>query len=108
MNIDQLTPRALKGMLDAGAPLWLLDVRQPWEHERARLADHALIPLDELEARLDEVRPPDGALVIAYCHHGVRSLHAAAILARAGVRAASLAGGIDRWSLEIDPSIARY
>ncbi len=108
MPVDQITPRALKGMLDARAPVYLVDVRQPWEHERARLDDHALVPLDELDARASELRPPDGALVVAYCHHGVRSLHAAAILLRAGFRVASLAGGIDRWSLEIDPSVPRY
>jgi adenylyltransferase/sulfurtransferase len=57
----------------------------------------------------DELEPPPGALVVTYCHHGVRSLNAAAILLRAGhARVASLAGGIDRWSIEIDPSVPRY
>ena len=96
-------------MLQAGEPVYLVDVRQPWEHETARLADHVLIPLDELHERLDEIKAPDGALVVAYCHHGVRSLSAAAILEHAGhANVASLAGGIDRWSLEIDPKIPRY
>jgi adenylyltransferase/sulfurtransferase len=108
MPLDEISPRALKAMLDAGAPVWLLDVRQPWEHELAALPDHALIPLDELAARASEVTPPDGALVVTYCHHGVRSLHAAAILAQAGVRAASLKGGIDAWSSQIDPTLPRY
>jgi rhodanese-related sulfurtransferase len=108
MPIDEVSARALKAMLDAGAPVYLLDVRQPWEHELVALADQAIIPLDELEARVAEVRPPAGALVVAYCHHGVRSLHAAAILARAGLRVASLAGGIDAWSAQIDTALPRY
>ena len=107
--VAQLDVHTLKGLLDAGASVYLVDVRQPWEHERACLPDHALIPLDELPQRLDELDPPEGALVVAYCHHGVRSLSAAAILQNGGFsRVASLAGGIDRWSLQIDPKIARY
>lgn len=96
-------------MLAAGQPVYLVDVRQPWEHEIAALPDQVLIPLDQLIDRHDEVTPPAGALVVTYCHHGVRSLNAAAILLRAGhARVASLAGGIDRWSLEIDANVPRY
>lgn len=87
---------------------YLLDVRQLWEHQRAALPASVLIPLHELPARLDEVEPPPGALVVAYCHHGVRSLGAAAILEQAGFDAVSLRGGIDAWSLEVDPSLPRY
>ncbi|HZS39629.1 MAG TPA: rhodanese-like domain-containing protein [Polyangia bacterium] len=108
MPLDEITPRALKAMLDGGAPVYLLDVRQPWEHELVALADRALIPLDQLAARVGEVKPAAGELVVTYCHHGVRSLHAAAILLEAGVRAASLKGGIDAWSALIDPTLRRY
>jgi adenylyltransferase/sulfurtransferase len=107
--LKQISVAELDRMLKAGEPVYLVDVRQQWEHDRARLADQVLVPLDELTSRLDEIEPPDGALVVAYCHHGVRSLSAAAILEHAGhARVASLAGGIDRWSLEIDPKIPRY
>jgi rhodanese-related sulfurtransferase len=58
-------------------------------------------------ARVEEVQP-DGAAVVVYCHHGVRSLSGAAILGRAGIEALSLAGGIDRWALTVDPSVPRY
>jgi rhodanese-related sulfurtransferase len=55
------------------------------------------------------VRPPEGAEIVCYCHHGVRSLSAAAILRQAGFgNAVSLAGGIDLWSRVIDPSVPRY
>ena len=84
-------------------------MRHEWEHQLARLQDQALIPLHELPSRLEEVQPPEGALLVAYCHHGVRSLSAAAFLRNAGFgEAVSLAGGIDRWSLAIDPAIPRY
>lgn len=105
----EISPAELAEKLKRGDPVWLLDVRLPWEHELARLPDHALIPLQELPERLDDVRPPPGALVVTYCHHGVRSLSAAAILRQAGLEdAVSLAGGIDLWSRAIDPSIPRY
>ena len=105
----EIRPEDLKAMLDRRDPLWLLDVRLPWEHDIARLPDDALIPLQELRERLDEVQPPPGALLVAYCHHGVRSLSAAALLREAGFPdALSLAGGIDRWSLAIDPAVPRY
>ncbi len=106
---DQISVRALQAKLTAGEPVYLVDVRQPWEHEVAALpGTHVLVPLAELVDRHDEITPPDGALVVAYCHHGIRSLNAAALLERAGHSVASLAGGIDRWSLEIDPKIPRY
>jgi rhodanese-related sulfurtransferase len=104
----QMNVRELKQRLDQGEPTYLVDVRQPWEHELARLEDQLLLPLDQLAEHLDEVRPPEGALVVTYCHHGIRSLNAVAILAQAGIESVSLAGGIDMWSLQIDSKIPRY
>ncbi len=96
-------------MLARGESIYLVDVRQPWEHELVHLPDHALVPLDQLSDRADELAPPAGALVVAYCHHGIRSLNAAAILEQLGhTRVASLAGGIDAWSQLVDPSLPRY
>jgi adenylyltransferase/sulfurtransferase len=96
-------------MRQRGESIYLVDVRQPWEHELARLGDEILVPLDQLADRGDEITPPAGALVVTYCHHGIRSLNAAAILQQLGhTNVASLAGGIDAWSQLIDPAIARY
>lgn len=107
--IPQIRPAELKRKLDAGEPVFLLDVRNPDEHAYCRLPESLLIPLGELPGRVEEVNPPEGALVVVYCHHGVRSLSGAAILARAGIEgAASLSGGIDAWSLQIDPNLPRY
>jgi len=107
--VVQIRPAELKAMLDAGQPVYLLDVRNPDEYAHCRLPDSHLVPLPELQRRLDEVDPPEGALVVVYCHHGVRSLSGAAILAHHGrENVASLAGGIDAWSILIDPSVPRY
>ena len=86
-------------MRQRGESIYLVDVRQPWEHELVRLADDVLVPLDQLAEHYDEIAPPEGALVVTYCHHGVRSINAAVMLERLGhARVASLAGGIDAWS----------
>ena len=104
----EIRPEELAERLRRGDPVWLLDVRNEWEHALVRLPDHALIPLHELRDRLDEVQPRR-ALLVAYCHHGVRSLSAAALLRQSGFPdALSLAGGIDRWSMAIDPKLPRY
>jgi rhodanese-related sulfurtransferase len=86
-----------------------VDVREPWENEYCRLPNSVLIPLGELPARASEVQPGEGALVVVYCHHGVRSLSGAAILLEAGIaNVASMMGGIDRWSARVDPKVPRY
>src|SRR5438105_13766483 len=107
--VMQIRPTELARKLAAGEPVFLLDVRQPWEHDLAALPGSTLIPLGELPGRLDEVQPPAGALVVVYCHHGIRSLSGAAILAQAGHDpVASLAGGIDAWSARVDPLVPKY
>jgi adenylyltransferase/sulfurtransferase len=84
----------------------IVDVREPWEHALVRLPGARLIPLGELADRageLDRSRP-----VVAYCHHGVRSRYALAILRDLGFpQVAHLAGGIDGYS-RLDPTLARY
>ena len=106
----QIPPRPVADLMAKGERIYLVDVRQPWENERAALAStDVLVPLDQLADRLDEITPPEGALVVTYCHHGIRSLNAAAILEHAGItNVVSLAGGTDRWSIEIDPKLPRY
>jgi adenylyltransferase/sulfurtransferase len=107
--VHQIAVRDLAKRLANGQPVYLLDVRQRWEHELAALPESVWVPLDELTTRREKVRPPEGVLVVAYCHHGVRSRTAAALLERMGIRpVASLAGGIDAWSREVDPTVPRY
>jgi rhodanese-related sulfurtransferase len=107
--IAEITPRELARRIANDHPVYLLDVRQPWEHATAALPGSVLVPLGELVTRADEVRPAPGALLVVYCHHGVRSLSGAALLERLGHKdVVSLAGGIDAWSVEVDPTVPRY
>lgn len=107
--MQQISVRELSARLQRGEPTYLVDVRQPWEHDIARLVGDVLVPLDQLADRADELQPPPDALVVTYCHHGIRSLNAAAILMQLGhTRVASLAGGIDAWSQLVDPTVPRY
>ena len=107
--VRELGAAELAARLAAGDPMLLLDVREPWEHRLVALPESVLVPLGELPARLGEIAPPAGTLIVTYCHHGVRSLAAAAVLERAGREdVASLAGGIDAWARDVDPTLARY
>lgn len=97
----------LKEMLDAGTPVTVLDVRTPMESDLARIDGAVLIPMQELPNRLDEL--PREGLIVAHCHHGGRSARAVAFLRSQGFdNTRNLAGGIDAWSTEIDPSIPQY
>jgi adenylyltransferase/sulfurtransferase len=105
----EIEPNALAERLARGEPTYLLDVREPWEYRLASIAGSVLLPLGELQQRLHDVRPPDGALLVTICHHGVRSLQAAMWLQSTGFPATvSLGGGIDAWSALVDPSVPRY
>lgn len=99
----------LAARLERGDSLVLLDVRRHDERLHACIAGSLHIPLDELEDALDDedVIDPDTEYVVV-CHLGIRSLSAAAMLVRVGIRAWSLRGGIDAWSRLIDPAVPRY
>jgi len=103
----EITAAELKKRLDAGEKILLIDVREPWEYEVCRIGGARLIPIGTIPANLAvlDVEEP----VICYCHHGMRSLDVAVWLQKQGVESArSLAGGIDKWSAEIDPKVPRY
>jgi len=100
---------AVKAALERGEDLLLLDVRQPEEFSLARIEGAVLVPLGELEKRLGELAGWRERRVVVTCHHGMRSLRGAEILRQSGfARIESLAGGIEAWSLTVDPSVPRY
>jgi molybdopterin/thiamine biosynthesis adenylyltransferase/rhodanese-related sulfurtransferase len=85
----------------------VLDVRERWEFEIGHLPGARLVPLAQLESQLATLDP--GREILVYCHHGSRSAAAVTRLQAAGfTRVSHLEGGIDRWSAEVDDSIARY
>jgi rhodanese-related sulfurtransferase len=109
MTTIDISAEELKQKLEAGDKIYLLDVRNEWEHNLSRIQEGPLVPLQELPQRLADVQPGPGDLLVTYCHHGQRSRQAASFLRQVGFpEARSLAGGIDRWSLAIDPKIPRY
>jgi adenylyltransferase/sulfurtransferase len=84
----------------------LLDVREPAEHERARIEGARLVPLGQLEARLGELTPWKDGTVVVHCKSGARSARACRLLHRHGFGDVwSLAGGIQAWSLTVDPDV---
>jgi len=91
---------------DRDARPLLLDVREPWEHALTALPGSTLIPLGQLPAAIEAL--PRDRETIVYCHHGIRSQDALRQLLAAGVPARHLAGGIDAWSRDVDPAVARY
>jgi rhodanese-related sulfurtransferase len=98
--------RALKGP-ENERPV-ILDVRNPDEVRFASLPGSLNVPMQELPARLDEVRDIADRPVVVLCHHGVRSYHAAVWLESVGIAASSLRGGIEGWAIEVDPKMPRY
>ena len=101
-----LTSRELVEKLRRGENPVLLDVREPWEFERARIWDSRLVPLADLPNRLQELDPD--AEIVVICHHGLRSAHATRFLDHSGFRNVyNLEGGIDAYS-EFDDSVPRY
>jgi adenylyltransferase/sulfurtransferase len=107
--VGQCSAAEVKAMRDRGENFLLLDVREPEEFERAHIEGAHLIPLAELEARIDEIAAFKNRPVVVHCHHGPRSARACRILARHGFEAAeNLDGGIEAWSLTVDPEVPRY
>jgi molybdopterin/thiamine biosynthesis adenylyltransferase/rhodanese-related sulfurtransferase len=106
-RVDEITPSALDRRLREGEAITIIDVREPYEWAMARIPDARLIPLGTL---------PDAAHtldrdteIVLYCHHGARSAVAMEWLRDQGFnRVLNLVGGIDRWSLDVDPSVRRY
>ncbi len=106
----EVQPSEVKRRLDAGEKLHLIDVREPHEFAQARIEGAELIPMRTVPAALQSLDArADEAPLIAYCHHGVRSLNVVNWLREQGIEACqSMTGGIDAWSLMVDPAVPRY
>jgi rhodanese-related sulfurtransferase len=106
-GVRELEPETLVARLAAGDPLVVIDVREPWEWNTARLPAARHIPLASFARDAASLDPSHE--IVLYCHHGMRSLAAANYLAAQGfTRLWNLSGGIDRFAIEGDPSIPRY
>ena len=106
VEIDAQTVAALRA---DGEPFLLLDCREPDEHAIARIEGAMLIPMRTIPERLADLEPHRESRIVVHCHHGVRSLRVTRVLRERGFAGAqSMTGGIEAWSLEIDPATPRY
>jgi len=114
-KVGRLSPVELRDELSSGASLLLLDVREPMERAFCAIqvtdpCRDLFVPMGQVAARVDEImEAAQGAPIVVYCHHGVRSMAVARWLAAQGLaRVYNLDGGIDAWSVEVDPDTPRY
>jgi rhodanese-related sulfurtransferase len=105
----EISPAAVKAMLDDGKDFLLLDCRETDEHAKVHIRQAKLLPMTEIANRLSEIDSHRDGRIVVHCHHGGRSLRVANFLRAQGFsQAQSMAGGIDQWAVEIDPSLPRY
>jgi len=104
--VREIQPKDLKGLIDSGKVKQIYDVRTPRERELAKIEGSEI--LDDAAMATIEKLPKDTALAF-HCHHGGRSRAAAEHFVKAGFKTVyNLAGGIDAWSRDVDPSVKRY
>ena len=107
--MKQITPRELADWLgdERREKPVLLDVREPWEYDKAHIEGAKLIPMREVPGRIEEIDQEKD--VVAICHHGGRSMQVAMFLEKQGFkRVHNLVGGIDAWSRSVDPAVPVY
>ncbi len=108
MNVPEITVQELKARRDAGMTPFLLDVRKPHEADIAAIGADQLIPVQELENRLNELEASPEEEIVVHCRTGGRSAKATQLLRARGFDAKNLKGGLHAWSEEIDPNVPKY
>jgi len=109
LEVPEVAAAEVRDALDRGDEFLLLDVREPDEVATAQIEGSRGLPLGELEARMDELASWRQRRIVVHCHTGARSARACQALRAAGFRnVANLAGGIEAWSLTVDPDVPRY
>jgi molybdopterin/thiamine biosynthesis adenylyltransferase/rhodanese-related sulfurtransferase len=105
--IPEISVEELDAKLKSNAPVVLLDVREPYEWDIARLPGAKLIPLGELPSRMSELDSADE--IVIYCKIGPRSAKAVRTLQKAGfAKLQNLEGGVAAWADRVDPSFPKY
>ena len=100
---------SVKKLRDQNDSFVVLDCREPGEVATAKIDGTLHIPMREIPARIAELQPHQKGRIVVHCHHGGRSLRVTQYLRQQGFdQAQNMAGGIDAWSLEIDPTVPRY
>lgn len=102
----QISAKELQQRLQQ-ASVTILDVREPWEYEKAHIEGSVHIPMGQIPQRHNELSPEQEIVVM--CHHGMRSLQVSQYLEKTGfTNVANLAGGIDAWARDVDSNIPTY
>jgi adenylyltransferase/sulfurtransferase len=106
----EVEPGFVEALRRPGGPAFrLIDCREEDEHAFCHIDGDLLVPLSRFVESIEAVLPGTEVPVVIYCHHGMRSAQAASFLrARGRSLVFSLRGGIEAWSLEVDPGVARY
>ena len=104
----EISAEEVRAKLDRGDDFLLLDVREPWEFQTARIEGAKLMPMGDVPSRAHQELDPEGSIIVI-CHHGVRSMNVTAWLRQQGFeKAQSMRGGIDAWSRSVDPRVPVY
>ena len=104
---ETVTPQKLAERMERGERVDLIDVREEVEYEIARIEGARLLPLSRFNEWVGTLNSDEEYVFM--CHHGIRSAQVCAFLAGQGFKKLyNLAGGIDRWSHDVDTSVARY
>jgi len=115
--MEHLTPQQVAAWVADAArlPPVLLDVREPWEFEKAHITGSVLMPMSTLPSRLAEIEALQeasteaGQSIVCICHHGARSMQVAAFLERHGLEnIVNMSGGVHAWSQQVDPTMPTY
>lgn len=106
----EVSPAEVQARRDNGERLILIDVRRPDEHQLTHIEGAELIPMDTIPRRLPDLEEmAEENVLVVFCHHGMRSADVVNWLRGQGVAATqSMAGGIERWSTDVDASVPRY
>jgi adenylyltransferase/sulfurtransferase len=105
---QNLTTTQVKAMLDRGETFRFIDVREADEYAVARIEGSELLPLSQAPTWIPTLKPDE--TIVFFCHSGFRSQQIASYLARQQgfTNAANMLGGIDDWSIRVDPTVPRY
>ena len=105
----EISCQDVKARLDVGGQLLLVDCREHEEHTLVAIPQARLLPMSELQERINELSEHRQRHIVVHCHLGGRSLQVTAWLRQQGFSSVqSMAGGIDRWAVEIEPGMVRY
>jgi rhodanese-related sulfurtransferase len=112
MSVDypmEIDVQEVNSLIQQGEDFLLVDVREMSEYQTASIGGSVLIPLAELKTSVGQLEPYRDKRIVVHCHHGGRSMRAVMALRQLGFSGSqNMAGGIDEWSLQINPQVPRY